>query len=57
MPDLYYVKQIINRMKVRNQMTSKPEGMIAPGLFSSIVKRSKGCFIGSVQDSYEEQEF
>ena len=40
--DRYHVKQIINRLKFRNERTSKPEGIIALGLFASIVERSKG---------------
>ena len=38
----YNVKQIINRLKLRNERTSKPEDIITLGLFTSIVERSKG---------------
>ena len=40
--DLYYAKQIINRLKLQNERTSKIEGIIALGLFTSKVERSKG---------------
>ena len=43
--DRYHVKQIINRLKLRNQRTSKTEGIIAPGIFTTIVERSKGRFM------------
>ena len=40
--DRYHVKQIINRPKLQNERTSKPEGIIALGLLKSIVERYKG---------------
>ena len=36
--DRYHAKQIINRLKLLNERTSKPEGIIALGLFASIVE-------------------
>ena len=38
----FYVKQISNRLKLRNERTSKPEVIISLGLFANIVERSKG---------------
>ena len=40
--DHYHVKQIINRLKLRNERTSKLEGITALGLLASIVECSKG---------------
>ena len=40
--DHYHVQQIINKMKLRNERTSKLEGITALGLLASIVECSKG---------------
>ena len=43
--DLYHANEIINRLKLQNGRTLKTEGIIALGIFASIVERPKGSFM------------